>query len=228
MRKFVIALTIIAFLACFILGLYLAEIVPGKGELKGSAFKAPLSTPASRFQHNILVILVDDLQSITPQLVSIWGLIIYFPEPKLIFQRIFPLEMLANEEIAESFSISASKVPGTTFLRVLNDNLNITWDNYILLDALAGDAISTWAGGQVLSQMDISTNRDQLISMEGESVQLICSKFSAQSQGARDPFDWSQLIPDHFRTDIPLDFGLLSIDRLALPGIPVQCEIYND
>lgn len=228
MRKLVITLTIIAFLACFLIGLYLAEIVPNKGGLLGDTAKNPLSTPASKYQHNILVIRVDNLQAKTPQLVSIWGLIIYFPEPKIIFQRVYPLGILENEQIAKSFSLSPRKTPNASFLKILNDNLNIIWDNYILLDTQAGDIFSTWAGGPLFSQVDPASNPDQLVKVEGESVRLICEKFASQSQNGRIPFDWEPVIPEHMQTDIPLDFGLLSLERLTQTGYPVQCNVFSN
>ncbi len=228
MRKTVIALTIIAFIACFLVGLYLAEIVPGKGRLGSVTGNNPLSTPASRFQHNILIIRVDDLQTKAPNLVSIWGLIIYFPEPKLIFQRIYPLGILENEKIDASFSLSAGKIPSNSFLKALNQSLNITWDNFVLLDTQAGDHFSTWAGGPALIQNEAVTDPEQALATEAEAIQLLCEKYAAQSGGQRDSFDWTPLIPDHLQTNIPLDFGLLSSDKLSQSGMPVRCEIYND
>jgi len=226
MRKPVIVLTIIAFIACFLIGLYLAEIVPGKGSITGQSSNQPLSTPASRFQHNILIIHVDDLQAQSPQLVSIWGLIVYFPDPKLIFQRVYPLDMLENDKIEASFALSAGKVPNATFLKTLNKSLNIVWDNYILMDTQAGDHLSAWSGGPVLSGAE--AGQEQLITVEGDAVRKLCEKFASQRPGSRDPFDWQSMIPDHFLTNIPFDFGLLSIDRLSQGDTPIKCDIYSD
>jgi hypothetical protein len=227
MRKTVIFLTIIAFIACFLIGLYLAEIVPGKGSLKGSASNNPLATPASRFQHNILIVRVDDLQAKSPALVSIWGLIIYFPEPKLIFQRIYPLSMLENDQIVSSFSLSAEKVPSNSFLRTLNESLKIVWDNYVILDAQAGDQFSAWAGGPPVSQADTGADLSQNLDVESQVLRMVCEKYAVQTPGPRDPFDWQPIIPDHLTTNIPLDFGLLSSDRLSESGLPVCCEVFN-
>ncbi len=227
MRKIVIALTIIAFIACFLIGLYLAEIVPGKGSL-GSAAGNPLSTPVSKFQHNILIIRVDDLQARSPNLVSIWGLIVYFPEPKLIFQRIYPLGILEKDKIVASFSLSAGNVPSNTFLKSLNQSLNITWDNYILLDTQAGDHFSSWAGGPALNQGETAPDPEQALIAEAEVVRLLCEKYAAQSPESRDSFEWIPVIPDHMQTNMPLDFGLLTADKLNQSGTPVLCEIYND
>jgi len=228
MRKLVIVLTIIAFMACFGIGLYLAEIVPGTGILKGDSGKVQLSTPASRSQHNILVIRVDDLQSKSPQLVSIWGLIVYYPEPKLIFQRVYPLGMVDQNQIKGSFSLSARKIPSQSFLKILNEKLNIQWDNYILIDNLASDAFSTWAGGPPVGQPETLADPSLLIKVEGEAVRQVCAKFSTQSQGQRDSFNWEQVVPDHLLTDIPLDFGLLSLNRLNKTGQAIQCDIYSE
>ena len=228
MRKLVIALTIIAFVACFGIGLYLAEIVPGTGVLKGETSKVQLSTPASRFQHNILVIRVDDLGKQSPQLVSIWGLIVYFPEPKLIFQRIYPLGMVDAAEIQGSFSLSSRKVPSQSFLKTLDEKLSIQWDNYILIDTTATDVISAWAGAPASSQPEILADQNQFIQVEGEAVRQVCTKFAGQSQSQRDPFNWENIIPDHLLTDIPLDFGLLSLNRLSEAGQPIQCEIFSE
>src|SRR3990170_4343495 len=81
MRKFVIFLTILVFLACLGFGLYTSYKPDGnKNQVEGRF--SPTVSPVSEYQSNYLIIHVDDLLAENPQLISVWGLIAYYPEPK--------------------------------------------------------------------------------------------------------------------------------------------------
>ncbi|MHB8113778.1 MAG: hypothetical protein ACYDHA_10025, partial [Bellilinea sp.] len=62
MRKIVIFLTILVFLACLGFGLY-TSYKPEQNKKQVEGGFAPVITPVSQFQNNYLIIHVDDLQA---------------------------------------------------------------------------------------------------------------------------------------------------------------------
>jgi len=78
MRKFVIFLTILVFLACLGFGLW-TSYKPEISKKQAGDGSTVQVTPVSQFQNNYLIIHVDNLTADSPQLISIWGLIAYFP-----------------------------------------------------------------------------------------------------------------------------------------------------
>ncbi|MHB0923235.1 MAG: hypothetical protein ACYC3H_04650 [Bellilinea sp.] len=223
MRKFVIFLTILVFLACLGFGLYTSykpELTKKQAEGDNSA---QMVTPVSQFQNNYLVIHVDDLTADAPQLISVWGLIAYFPEPKLIFQALYPLATATNADIQSRYALSSQKVPDPVFLRTLEQVNQITWDNYILLDNLAFDQLGLFVYGGGLS-IESVTNP---LPAEQSYMQTLCDTFSIQGRNFLEGFQWKEIIPDHFRSNVSMDFGLVNIDRLLSPGLQVRCEIFG-
>jgi hypothetical protein len=223
MRKIVIFLTIVVFLACLGFGLY-TSYKPDQNKKQGEGGYLPVVTPVSQFQNNYLIIHVDNLQADNPQLVSVWGLIAYFPEPKLIFQALYPMQTPTNTQVLERYKLSSQKIPDAAWLRALADYNQITWDNYFLVDNEALNQLGNYVYGGGIN-LDQPTNP---ISAEQAFMQTMCDAFAAQGRNFLIAYQWKDLIPDHFRSNVSLDFGLVNTDKLLSPGLPVRCEIFGN
>jgi hypothetical protein len=223
MRKIVIFLTVLVFLACLGFGLY-TSYKPEENKNQAENENIPAVTPVSQFQNNYLLIHVDNLTAEMPQLISIWGVIAYFPEPKLIFQALYPLPTATNADIQASFSLSSQKVPDPKFLRTMAQVNQITWDNYILVDTLTFDLVGQYIFGGSLNLESINNP----LPAEIPYMQAICVTISNQGKDFLEGFRWKEIIPDHFKTNISLDYGLANLDKLLAPGVAVQCEIYGN
>lgn len=221
MRKIVIFLTILVFLACLVFGLY-TSYKQDKNKVTVEGGYSPTTT--SQFQNNYLIIHVDNLQAESPKLISVWGLIAYFPEPKLIFQALYPMPTATSEEVLRRYKLSSQKIPDSAWLRSLADFNQITWDNYILLDDAAFTQLGVFVFGSGISQ----DQPDNTIGAEQSYMQTMCSSFSSQGRGFLEGFQWKDMIPDHFRSNVSLDYGLLNADKLLSPGLPVRCEIFGN
>ena len=221
MRKFVIFLTILVFLACLGFGLYTSYKPDGnKNQVEGRF--SPTVSPVSEYQSNYLIIHVDDLLAENPQLISVWGLIAYYPEPKLIFQALYPMPTATNDEVLRRYKLSNQKIPDPAWLRALADFNQITWDNYILLDTSAMNGLGAAAyGGGINFELPEDPG-----GAERPYMQAMCDSFAAQGRNFLLAYQWKDLIPDHFRSNVSLDFGLVNTDKLLSPGLPIACEIY--
>lgn len=223
MRKTVIFLTILVFLACLGFGLY-TSYKPDQNKKQVEGGFSPSTTSVSQFQNNYLIIHVDNLQADSPKLISVWGLIAYFPEPKLIFQALYPMPTATNAEVLQRYKLSSQKIPDAGWLRALADFNQITWDNYILVD----DAALTQLGVFVFGSGINTDQPDNPIGAEQSYMQSMCTTFASQGRSFLEGFQWKDMIPDHFRSNVSLDFGLVNTDKLLSPGLPIRCEIFGN
>ena len=222
MRNFLIALTILAFFSCLFLGLYASNLIPGLDQ--SQPLQSAQASPTSPYQQNILIIHVDSLKSKSPQLVSIWGVINYFPEPKIIFQPLYPLGAAGDAMLQSRFSMNSTKSPAPSFLREINQSTQITWDNYILLDhdayVLLHDATAQFNGGVV------SDPAASIIQVETNFYKQICAAISAQGRDFLRDLSWIELIPDHMITNLSLDIALVNWQKLTGASQP-RCEVFS-
>ena len=223
MRKFIIFLTILVFLACMVVGLYASNIIPGTVE--GSQETSDAQPPGSAYQRNIAIIHVDDLQSPSPKLVSIWGLILYFPEPKVILQPLYPLDIEGNVDLGNRFSLSDKKAPNQVFMKFLADDNNITWDNYLVFDQQGLRDMGMWAFGGDPLQVDDPT----LSSLELEKVYFnqLCGALEAQGSQFLVGAAWTDIIPDHMHSNIELDSMLADWTKLTRGSNPMDCQVFG-
>lgn len=223
MRKLLIVISLLAFIACLVVGFFLAQQSLESASL--SSAPAALSRPASPFQQNILLIHVDQLSRDKPELVSIWGLIVYFPEPKLIFQPIFP-NPLESQSTPPEFSLTATKAPDPKFLRQIARQTEMEWDNYLLYDH---QALSLLVAD--LLEADSLTIEDPsagVIAVESVYFAQLCQQFTALGESAMLEIDWRNLIPEHWRSNLAMDDALLNWQKLVLSGIPPRCEVFGE
>jgi len=224
MRKIIIALTILAFFTCLILGLFASNLIPGLDQTSDS--KSAINSPASPFQHNILMVHVDSLLAENPQLVSVWGAILYFPEPKIILQLLYPLDFDQDATIRASFALTAAKDPVSGFLKKINQTTEIQWDHFLVVDQ---QTMAT-----ILTEMTLATGVkvNDPSAMDGQAeitfYKQVCAAIFDQGKYFLNDFVWSEIIPMHIRTDLPVDTALVIWEKLSSTPNPIQCHVYEE
>jgi hypothetical protein len=223
MRKLIVVLTILVFLACMIMGLYASNILPGSDKSnQGEAVSKP---PGASYQRNIAIIHIDDLQASSPKLISIWGLILYFPEPKVILQPLYPLDVQGNQDLAGRFSLTANGEPNQVFMKFLAEDNQITWDNYLLVDQKGLSAIGMWAfGGDPLQVNDPSLS---FLQLEKVYFNQLCGSLEAQGSQFLVGSSWTDIIPDHMHSNIGLDDWLADWARLTKGTGSLDCQVFG-
>jgi len=86
-------------------------------------------------QHNLLILLVDQLTAPHPRLEGIWLLITIPENPQLTLVPVFPAanaQTLDQPHYAELFTMSDDHHPGPGFLALLDEQ--ILWDDYLVAD----------------------------------------------------------------------------------------------
>lgn len=223
MRKLLIVISFLAFIACLVVGFFLAQKSLDAASL--SSEPVAINRSVSPFQQNILLIHVDQLDSDQPKLVSVWGLIVYFPDPKLIFQPIIPNPYETQSTLPE-FSLTASKSPSSKFLRQITQQTEMNWDNFVVFDHQALSLLV--AELLVTENLTVEDPSAGVIAVEKVYLLKLCQQFIGLGDAAFQQIDWRHLIPEHWRSNLSMDETLVNWKKLQITGKPPRCEVFGE
>jgi hypothetical protein len=183
--------------------------------------------PISRNQHNLIVVLVDQYQKPSSQLVSVWFVSLYSVEsnpPELAFSQIFTPQSTSelSKALGTKFSITSHGDPGNDFWNVIRSN-KIDWENYVVVDLPAAGRILEWLTGMNFNAETLTST----LSKEEDSavlVGLICNSLPGMVDKSQ-AFQWRELIPGHLRTSMRLEDGLVYWEMATAFGTPARCDV---
>ncbi|MDD5370250.1 MAG: hypothetical protein PHQ40_14300 [Anaerolineaceae bacterium] len=238
MKAVVILLSIVAFIACLILG-----IQAGSRSIKPPDSKST-STPnvwtSPGHQRTVVIIVADDLQIPAPRLVSVW-VEVYRPDlPLVTFLPLFPPNMVtittAPPDLAGTFALSPDHTPSEGFLTALHA-YKFEWNGYILTDQWGLARTVDWLSGVYLSNNPadgaaalaslVNPWEDPLGALQTQQKLLlsICEKVATLKPEA----NWLELagtlMPQHLHTDLSLELAITDWKSLAAGPDPIRCDI---
>ncbi|MCX7975697.1 MAG: hypothetical protein N2646_01365 [Bellilinea sp.] len=224
MRRILLLLSILAFMFCLAAGFILAQKSLNSMSEQGNSNDVARSE--SSYQQNILLIHVDELEKNQPALISVWGLILYFPEPKIILQPIYPSPIGAERFPLNNFKITQTKNLNSRFIQQVSLQTQMTWDNYILIDhqALSFFTAELFSGDELYAP----DQTNGIISVERAYFSQLCNRLVEMEQDGLQQLRWKHLIPDHWRSNLSFDDALLNWEKLTSPQNPVKCEVFGE
>lgn len=149
-----------------IIGFVLGASVGYANSSHDTPVQQPVSTPtrvdtAPNGQHNLLFILVDDLEAPTPQLEAVWMVLSLPPNPQITLLPLFPASsdkpLLDGSRLASTFSITSTGEPTPEFLQVLNEQ-GLWWMNWMVIDRSGLTQAIDLSGGLDLGNGPIPAN----------------------------------------------------------------------
>lgn len=220
LRVFVI---IIIFFACLALGIYLAEF-----SLPEKTGPEPTQIIESNNQVRLLVLMVDELSSDNPELLSVWSVVLYYPEPKGIIFVPLSNPFTANyKNIQKAFDLTESYDPDPELLKDLQKQFRTRWEGSVVLDKAAMSILVQWlTNGNYspgLQNMDIEQiTEDNYFN----NIQQICAFMRSSPANSLENLNWSTLVPEHFRTNLPFDKVMATWQNLIGSSAPL-CDLIN-
>jgi hypothetical protein len=230
MRKLFFFIAAVVFIGCVFFGFKAAsKLFSQRAENQNNNIEIP---QAHLIQSNYLLGLVNDLSADKPQLISVWGVLNYpSSPPQVVFLPLYPTANTeTNREISSAFDLSnTKKIPGRSIGK-LGEAVDLEFDGYFVTDNTALMRFAAYANLETL----------ELFSKPAESTEIslavqnsINSFFTALCQlcmtGASNSFfskiEWSQLLPDHFSTDLSFEELMLMIDRINNSTALTTCEV---
>jgi hypothetical protein len=236
-------LPVIIFLFFSLFGFGIAQSI-GRSDLLASILSRQAPTSLAPTEHsnqqNFLIIHVDDLTGSHPRLVSVWvGLITFFEDQPFIHMKLLypdPNSPYLREAIKNAFILDEQGKPSQAFT-VEIQRFNIPWNGYILVDdvgaseligalQLAPPSNPAVPTPEFLIPLSIDTP-DASLALEPGWIQNLCLHLSQRNLNAPPFQKWSEVIPNHLRTDLTFDTLALTWERLTSSSRPTLCKIIH-
>jgi hypothetical protein len=237
MKVVIILLSIVAFIACLIIG-----IQAGGRPLSATPTPAPQAQnnwSSSDQQRTIVLIIADDLMAVAPRLISTW-IVLYRPNlPRITFLPLYPpntVTLIENPpDLAGTFVLGLDKTPSEAFANSLR-KYKFDWNGYILTDYVGVAQTIDWLGGIQLNNnpLDGSSALSSLVNPWEDpmgalqSQQGLLSNVCAKVSTLKAEANWlelaGKLMPQHLHTSISLEAAIIDWKSLASGSESIYCE----
>jgi hypothetical protein len=179
-------------------------------------------------QHNLIIMRVDQLDGKNPRLISVWFVSLYFfndNPSSLTLAQLYPPKTPTNasKALERAFALTSAGDPVAGFWSAL-EGYKIKWEGYVMVDTAGASEVLTWLVGPgdysaILAAAEADQNANKQL------VEQICG--SIVSAGGRDIglFNWTELVPQHFRSSLRMEAGLAYWARMTSAEKQVRCEI---
>jgi hypothetical protein len=224
--KVVILLLIIflIFFGCATLGYQIAD---GQDAARAKTPTVDLQGMRSE-QHNLILVRVDNLDAQQPRLISVWFVSLFFVNDNpstLTLAEIYPpkTETAASRILERSFTLSSDGDPAPGFWHAV-ETYNIKWESFVMIDSAGADELLNWLIGPGAYQGTLQAAEAD----KGESqrlVEQICGAIVSANSRDIGLFNWTALVPRHFRSSLRMETGLSYWSRMTGAEKPVRCEI---
>ncbi|HVN56393.1 MAG TPA: hypothetical protein VMT46_18850 [Anaerolineaceae bacterium] len=221
MKAVVIVLSIIAFIACLLIGLQ-----AGSGSLKITDPTHFSSTPSplpSSTQRTILIILTDDLQDSKPRLAGLWTVIYRLDTPRLMLVPLYPANNA--DELVSSFSLVDNRSLHPAFLKAVQ-NYHFAWNGYILIDQSGAEQFLGFLGGDAPKPALIMPweQWDDALPSQTTLGKAICARLKKQSSQLDLKPVLEGLASAHFRSQISFNDLIQDWKTLTQDQGEFDCE----
>ncbi len=231
MSKKAAVVLVVVFLVFALLGYQAAaKIFPSDSQPEIQVRNNPAET--GTYQNNYLLIHVDDLTQKSPRLISVWAaFIIQSNPPQITFLPLFPsLDQNLKIKTENTFKLNQDGSINSRFVTFITTTFDFETNGYILSDDTGIGYSNLWLTGQQVSYIpSISANSDELVQTVRQNGQTLYQQFcqlasSGSSATYFSSINWSQLLPDHFMTNIPFADITLVKDQIAQGG-EIKCDV---
>ena len=189
----------------------------------GKAMAAPIRKNEMA-QHNLLVVLVDDLGTQPSVLKGIWLAAQSAGSAQINWMPIYPVPLLeGTSEYAHPHSqifLASKDLQDLTFLPPIR-NQGLWWDEAFLLDEAGLSAMATLAGNQPIALADTWLEPQRTLQEQVQLIQNLCQSATWSSSGALDQS--LALLPDHMRSSLSSFEMIAHWDSWASAGFALSC-----
>jgi len=219
-------------------GLQVATV--GSGISNSTPYKS--SPPANPNQHNLIFIQADDLQSPSPRLESIWLVGYITGSPDITFILVYPSQAGGSSTTAQTFSkdfkVNGGDNLSEGFISYLN-SFGFHSNGYVLSDNTGLAQFIDWLGGIDINDGTGIGNGNEIVTklippwQDNQKSRLIQRDFSQgiclQLEHISVNSNWlpliSSLIPDHFQTDLSLEYAAQEWKQLFSESDKLSCRV---
>lgn len=217
-----------AFLMFLLLGIWVAS--RQKEDMNNS--RIPINLTES--QQNYLLVQVNDLETRTPRLVSVWAAFVYHTDSThLVLLPLFPNpDQKVNAVIARKFRINGDGTLAKTSISKLERQYDIQVNGYIIVDNPAITTLADSLLGQSITPMADTPSAENdirsVIATAKVNLTELCELLQ-QENGATlfNKVHWLELLPAHFKTSLSFETLTRELESLGSSNQVQTCEVLD-
>lgn len=253
MKLLIILFSIIAFVLCLLVGMMSGEVfsnssqpspTPGQQqEMTPTATQEQSPTPViDSNQRNILVIFTQPFDSPSPRLLGVWLAMYLSDHPVATLVNLYPASQQTDpalaQSLAETFSLTEKSMVSTAFWESIKA-INVPITGYMMVDqtgmASAVDIVNgldmQTGAGSLNGQKALAALHDpyedpfQALVWETFYIEGMCSKLANLPKQVNWITFLTGQVPDHLRTNLPLDLFVQDWKMLIQSPEPLSCKL---
>ena len=253
MKLLIIIFSIIAFVLCLLVGMMGGDghrnspqpsSTPGQQQ-EITSTPTPNHSPTAIInsnQRNILVIFTQPFSEPSPRLLGVWLAVYLNDNPVVTLVNLYPASQPADpapaRRLAESFSLTEKGTLSPAFWESIKD-FNVPITGYMMVDqigmASAVDIVNgldmQTGAGSLNGQNALAALRDpnedpfQALVWETFYIEGMCAKLGALPKQVNWITFLTGQVPDHLRTNLPLDLFVQDWKMLVQSPAPISCKL---
>jgi hypothetical protein len=219
-------LVIIIFLIFAVIGFQIANSLD-QSSIVGQKNESIPTSGTQVQQHNLIVVHVDRLESQEPRLMSVWFVSLFLVDgspPVLTIAPIYPAHSDArNRVIDKAFSLAPDRTPSLAFWKVIS-SMKFKWEAFLVVDDFTVQKVMEWTNGPGNFPQLLENAQDD----PGQSQQVLtqtCQAIGASTNREDAPFEWKDLVPAHFHSNLRMELALSYWNDLTTSVLPIDCVV---
>jgi hypothetical protein len=220
MRKFFRIVLLLCFISsCLFIGLILGKVTLSTLDLPP---KVTVEEPSNQIR--LIIFVVNPQVEEAPTLLSIWSVIMYFGEPKsIVFIQLITSEESNFPDLESKIKFNDQNNPSAETIRYLEKIYGTHWEGSVILDNYAVQYLSAW-----LSKKEHILSPEQIFNPDNNviDIEALCTQIEQITPNHIGVIEWTNLIPHHFRTDLPFERVMASWQQME-GNSPIQCELVH-
>ena len=232
MKRIAVVFIILVFIFFAYLGFQAASNL--KSNPSGGNLPANAATALASAQQNYILIHVDDLSKDNPQLIATWGVFVYYAGVnQVMFIPMLPsYDATVQSTLAAAFALDKDGQVSSKFISELQKKFDIKITGVVTTDNTGISLFNQWITGQetsILAAPATTDDEKHVVLMNGQFFfQAVCSAVENKSTSLFNTIDWSQLVPNHFVTNLPFETIMVDYQELVQSNATNQCSVLSN
>ncbi len=232
MKRIAIVLVILVFVFFAYLGFQAASNINPNSS--GGNLPANAATALAKAQQNYILVHVDDLSRDKPNLISVWGVFVYYAGAnQVMFIPMMPShDATVQSSLSAAFSLDKKGQVNSKFIVELNKKFDVDITGVITTDNTGLSLFNALITGQntpILAAPPQTDDEKHVVLTNSQFFfQSVCSAVTNRNIALFEAIDWSQLVPGHFVTTLPFETIMADVQKLVQSTAINQCSVLSN
>ena len=188
-------------------------------------------------QKNYLFVQVDNLEEKSPEVISIWvAFVNRSAYTHIVFMPLYPnSDVKINNKLHKALRVNRDGLVADRSVRKLERKYHIRTNGFVVVDNTALTSIASQLLKESLTSADLAPDPhdaegiSRFLASAEDHFSSFCAQIQQQdSELTLDRFDWNQILPAHFRTDLSFEELTIEFESILKAGQIQTCEVIEN